>query len=76
MKYTDMPTISSTVVTREFLEVCCLKAFLVAIHCSHEAWPGLLEDLRKVGKVLQTLKESTVWGYKYLSNYIELMFSI
>ena len=38
-------TISGRVVSREFLEVCRLKALMVPVHRSHYTWPGLLEHL-------------------------------
>ena len=43
----ESPTISCAVVSREFLEVGCLKSLMVSIHCAHDAWPRLLEHLWK-----------------------------
>ncbi len=38
-------TISRAVISRELLEVCCLKSLLVAIHCPHDWRPWLTEHL-------------------------------
>ena len=50
------PTIPSAVVSRKFLEVCCLKPLVASIHCAHDSWPWLFEHLQKKQHITQVKK--------------------
>ena len=60
-------TISSQVVSRELLEVCRLKSFMISIHSSHHARPRLLNDLpnQLVHKNKYSQQQMTLFASNY-----------
>jgi len=45
VKKVSLLTIASCIIAGKLLEISCLKALVVAVHCPHHSWPRLLEHL-------------------------------